>query len=187
MGIFTILKLKAPVMKLINNSIIAQALAQERKRIIDLADIKIEKAKLLLNKKKISDATKIRAQQILDNALETKKQALTTKGLILQKLQILGNKVELQSRITKIQSIIGEKIAKLGLIFVNGTLLASTKALIVGMLVFFKVLLTNPIGWIIIAVGLLIKGFMDLKNGNDTLAGSFASSFGSIIKSVRGL
>jgi TP901 family phage tail tape measure protein len=187
MGIFTVLKLKAPVMKLINNSIIAQALAQERKRIIDLADIKIEKAKLLLNKKQISDSTKIRAQQILDNALETKKQALTTKGLILQKLQILGNKAELQSRITKIQSLIGEKIAKVGLIFVNGALLASTKKLIAGMLVFFKVLLTNPIGWIIIAVGLLIKGFMDLRKGNSTLAASFASSFksiGNLVKSV---
>jgi hypothetical protein len=187
MGIFAIMKLKVPVMKILENMAIKQIALQGKQTALNKIDSSIEIIRNQLRHTSIKGKKRDLLLSRLEEEQKKRNLLLSKKELIMQKLKILGDKAELQSRITKIQGVIAEKISKIGLIFTNGVLLTTTKALIAGMLVFFKVLLTNPIGWLAIAVGLLIKGFMDLKNGNDTLAGSFASSFGSIIKSVRGL
>jgi hypothetical protein len=56
-----------------------------------------------------------------------------------------------------------------------------------GFLFLAKTMLLNPIGWLVAGVAILIKGFMDLRNGNDTLAASFASSFQSIFDAAKNL
>lgn len=186
-GLFTVLKAKVPISNLIINLNNREIVQQQR-----LNAIKAIEQKMLITENLLKNSImKTEAKNLLLEKQKTLSKErlllLNTKELIQEKLMFLIDKTKRKQLIANINLQFKENLAKVGTIGINKMLFKSTLTLTKGFIGLAKVMLLTPIGWLAIGIGILIKGFMDLKNGNDTLAASFASSFSSIFAVTKNL
>lgn len=152
---------------------------------LSILNNKIERAKILLKKQGIATEKVKRAQLILSNAQQEKTNLLASNNLILSKLKVFWDTTENKALIAKIRSYFSLGVAQKGAAKANLGFIATNKILMKSFIGLAKTILLTPIGWIAAAVFILIKGFRDLSEGNDTLAATFASSFTGILEAVK--